>query len=174
MKMTYVMMALIQILYVALYSIRSVFMIKGMKYLASLISTMEVFVYIMGLSIVLTHMDSAAGIVIYCSSFGVGILIGVFIEQKLALGYIALQVISENNREEMAIELRKNGYGVTTWIGEGAAGIRAVLFIVAKRKYASHLKKTIQRIDSNAFMITFEPSHFVGGFFWKKSQPFSD
>jgi uncharacterized protein YebE (UPF0316 family) len=168
--MTYITMAFIQILYVALYSIRSVFMIKGMRYLASLMSTLEVFVYIMGLSIVLTHMESTIGISIYCGSFGVGILIGIYIEQKLALGYIALQVISENNYEGLASELRKNGYGVTTWIGQGAAGMRTVLIIVAKRKYFSHLKQSIQKIDPNAFMISFEPSHFVGGFFWKKNQ----
>ncbi|MEW9668351.1 DUF2179 domain-containing protein [Ammoniphilus sp. 3BR4] len=164
--MTYAMMGLIQVLYVALYSIRSVFMIKGMKYLAAFISTIEIFVYITGLAIVLKYMDSTIGIIIYCGSYGIGILLGIYIEQKIALGYIALQVISEQG--EMSHELRTKGYGVTTWTGQGAQGTRMVYIVLARRKQYLHLKQLIQQIDPKAFMVSYEPSNFVGGF-WTKS-----
>lgn len=163
----YLAMGLIQILYVALYSIRSVFMIKGMKYLAAIMSTIEIFVYITGLAIVLEHMQSPLGIIIYCGSYGIGILLGIYIEQKIALGYIALQVISEN-QTDMPDLLRSKGYGVTTWIGQGAMGPRMVYIVLAKRKEFNHLKKTIQEIDPKAFMVSYEPSAFVGGFLTKK------
>ncbi|WP_206529545.1 DUF5698 domain-containing protein [Brevibacillus sp. SYP-B805] len=165
--MVYVAMGLIQILYVALNSFRLVLMIKGKKLLASCISTVEIFVYITGLALVLHHLETPLGVVVYSASYGIGILIGVYIEQKIALGYITLQVITENEFE-MASSLREKGYGVTTWMGNGAAGHRMVHLILAKRKEYHHLQSIIQEIDPKAFIISYEPMRFVGGFWTKK------
>lgn len=87
--MIYALMGAVQILYVALNSLRVVLMIKGRKYLASLISTMEVFVYITGLALVLNNLQSPIGIIVYSITFGIGVLLGIQIEQKIALGYIS-------------------------------------------------------------------------------------
>ncbi len=165
--MVYAAMGIIQILYVALNSFRLVLMIKGRKFLASFISTVEIFVYITGLALVLNHLETIMGIVVYSASYGVGILVGVYIEQKIALGYITLQVISEKETE-LAPALREKGYGVTSWIGNGATGMRMVYMILAKRKEYIDLKATIQIIDPKAFIISYEPTHFVGGFWTKK------
>ncbi|WP_126424617.1 DUF2179 domain-containing protein [Brevibacillus marinus] len=165
--MVYALMGLIQILYVALNSLRLVLMIKGRKLLAASISTIEIFVYITGLALVLDHLETGLGIIVYSASYGLGILIGIYIEHKIALGYITLQVISENEFE-MASSLREQGYGVTTWVGNGATGHRMVYLILAKRKEYNHLQSIIQKIDPKAFIISYEPTHFVGGFWTKK------
>ncbi|UYZ12611.1 DUF2179 domain-containing protein [Brevibacillus sp. WF146] len=164
--MVYVTMACIQILYVALNSLRMVLMIKGKKYVASFLSMIEIFVYIMGLAIVLNNLESILGVIVYSASYGIGILIGMYVEQKIALGYIALQVISDHD-QELYNQLREKGYGVTTWMGQGVAGSRTVSIILARRKQYDDLTSTIQSIDPRAFMISYEPSAFVGGF-WKK------
>jgi len=164
--MIYISMGAIQILYVALNSLRMVLMIKGRKYLAAFISTIEIFVYIMGLAIVLNNLESTLGVIVYSASYGIGILLGMYLEQKIALGYIALQVISEQD-EEVSSRLREKGYGVTTWTGQGVAGVRTVSIILARRKEYNELTTTIRQIDPRAFMISYEPSDFVGGF-WKR------
>jgi uncharacterized protein YebE (UPF0316 family) len=163
--MVYVMMGLIQVSYVALNSLRLVFMIKGNKNLASLLSTIEIFIYISGLALVLKNLDHPWGIFVYCASYGIGIMVGTYIEQKMALGYITLQVISENENE-MSDQLRARGYGVTTWLGEGITGTRKVYYILAKRKEYITLLSTIKQIDPNAFVVSDEPRNIVGGF-WK-------
>ncbi|WP_019120394.1 DUF2179 domain-containing protein [Brevibacillus massiliensis] len=164
--MIYVAMGLIQILYVALNSLRVVLMIKGRRYLASFISTAEIFVYIMGLAIVLKNLDSWIGVIIYSASYGIGILLGMYLEQKIALGHIALQVITENEHEIWS-RIRAKGYGVTTWTGQGVTGVRTVSVILAPRKEYQDLTSTIREVDPKAFMISYEPNHFIGGF-WKK------
>jgi uncharacterized protein YebE (UPF0316 family) len=159
-------MALIQILYVSLNSLRVVLMIKGKKITASLISMGEVFVYITGLTIVLDHLDSPIGIILYSASYGIGIFLGIFIEQKIAIGYIAVQVISET--DALANVLREQGYGITSWVGNGANGMRMVHLILTKRKKYQSLKAAIQLIDDKAFLLSFEASHFMGGYWSKK------
>ncbi|GEN36813.1 DUF2179 domain-containing protein [Aneurinibacillus danicus] len=161
--MDYALMALVQILYVALNSLRVVFMIKGRKYIAAILSGFEIFVYISGLAIVLKYMDTFLGIFIYCITYAVGILVGIYIEQKIALGYITLQIVSEKGRE-MTEALRKKGYGVTEWHGLGASGPRFIYFILARRKEYEDVTSAIQQIDPAAFIIYQEPKYFIGGY----------
>jgi uncharacterized protein YebE (UPF0316 family) len=167
--MIYLLMALVQISYVALNSFRVVLMIKGKKYLAGWISTLEIFIYITGLSLLLSHAQSTFGLVIYSVSYGAGIVLGIYIEQRIALGFITLHVISENGEDvALAAHLRQKGYGVTSWIGEGAQGPRMIYLILAKRKEYDELKKTILALDPKAFIISNEPMNFAGGFWAKK------
>jgi len=92
-RIVYVWMAVIQIVYVAMNSLRMVLMIKGWKLAASLISMIEICIYILGLTMVLNQMDTPLGVIIYSASYGIGILIGVYLEEKIAIGYIALQIV---------------------------------------------------------------------------------
>jgi uncharacterized protein YebE (UPF0316 family) len=167
--MIYLLMALVQISYVALNSFRVVLMIKGKKYLAGLISTLEIFIYITGLSLLLSNAESTFGLVIYSVSYGAGIVLGIYIEQRVALGFITLHVISESG-EDMALasQLREKGYGVTSWIGKGAEGSRGIYLILAKRKEYNDLKVSILALDPKAFIISNEPMNFAGGFWAKK------
>ncbi|WP_054976902.1 DUF2179 domain-containing protein [Paenibacillus sp. A3] len=165
--MIYVLMAVVQIAYVALNSFRVVLMIKGKNYLASAISTIEIFIYISGLSLVLNYTESSLGLIVYSVSFGAGILLGMYIEQKIALGYIALQVVSEYGRD-LAPPLRAKGYGVTVWAGEGAQGMRSLYLIVAKRKEYGALRRTVLELDPKAFLFSYEPMQFSGGYWAKK------
>lgn len=64
--MVYLLMAVIQIVYVSLNSFRVVLMIKGKKYLASGISMVEIFVYISGLTLVLPSSDDFGAYHIQC------------------------------------------------------------------------------------------------------------
>lgn len=168
--MVYLVIGLIQILYVALNSFRLVLMVKGKKYLASMISTVEIFVYLSGLALVLKYLEQPLGIFIYCASYGIGILVGTFIENKIAIGYVTVQVISENGLE-LGSRIRETGFGVTTWIGEGVQGLRQIHYILAKRKDFQSLMSTIQEIDPKAFIVSYEPIHFKGGFMTKRLGP---
>jgi uncharacterized protein YebE (UPF0316 family) len=163
----YVWMAVIQIFYVALNSLRMVLMIKGWKLVASLISMIEICIYILGLTIVLNLMETPLGIIIYSASYGVGILIGVYLEEKIAIGYIALQIVTQH--AELPDVLRKHKFGVTTWTGIGANGPRTVLLVFAKRKEYPSLIKIIKEVDEHAFLISLEPRKFMGGFWIKKT-----
>ena len=142
-KMIYLWMALIQIGYVSLNAFRVVLMIKGKKLFADSISTVEIFIYITALSLVLNCAQSTFGLIVYSATFGIGILLGIYIEQKIALGYIALQVVSEYG-PDLAPQLRAHGYGVTSWVGEGAASPRMLYMILAKRRDYGALKSTVQ------------------------------
>ncbi|NHM30680.1 DUF2179 domain-containing protein [Neobacillus terrae] len=161
--MNYLVLAGIQLSYVALFCLRSVFMVKGQRNVTVLVGMLEIFVYIIGLSMVLKNLNSPMGVFIYCSTYAIGIFMGMTIEKRLALGNVVLQVITINE-SELSNKLREESFGVTTWKGQGSLGTHDVHLILAKRKDLNRLKKIIKSLDNEAFMIFYEPTEYVGGY----------
>lgn len=167
------MIFLINFTYVTVSTIRLMLMMKGYRLLAPLLSMVEITIYVLGLSLVLDRLDNLFNLFIYALGFGVGILMGIKIEDYLALGYIMTTVIlPSNSAEERTLPnaLREEGYGVTQSLGEGLAGPRVILEILALRKNERNLYQVIQEVEPRAFIITHEPKYISGGFWSKKVQ----
>ncbi len=104
----------------------------------------------------------------YGLGYGLGIVIGSKIEEKLALGYITVNVISSDPDISFTKQLRDEGYGVTSWYAYGMEGDRLSIQILSPRKYELHLYETIKSIDPKAFIIAYEPKQIHGGFWVKQ------
>ncbi|ANE46241.1 hypothetical protein SY83_08115 [Paenibacillus swuensis] len=154
----------IQVIYVSAFTLRMILTLKGQKYIAAAISTVEITIYVLGLNLVLQYLDQFLSLVVYALGYALGILVGAWLEEKIALGYITLKVISDHTNRDMAHRLREQGYGVTSWIGHGRDGDRLVMEILSKRKNQQKLYKAILGIDPKAFVIVIEPKQFHGGF----------
>lgn len=158
----------INITYVSLTTIRFILMIKGLREYASFLAMLEVFVYLMGLTIILQNINSYWNIAAYCIGYGLGVYLGSRIEEKLALGYITAEVIVDSVNNSFPEMLRKSGFGVTSWIGEGRDGQRLVMLVLAKRKRQKELLKVIDDLCPGAFILFEEPKYFRGGFWPSK------
>lgn len=158
----------INILYVSLFTLRVMIVIKGFRVLASLLSMAEVFVYLMGLTIVLDNLDKPVNIAAYCFGWGLGVYVGSKIESYLALGYVVMEVIVDPLVIHLPEKIREQGYGVTSWVADGKDGKRIVMKVLAKRNREQKLKDFITSISPGAFMISYEPTHFNGGFLLKR------
>ncbi|GAB6927329.1 DUF5698 domain-containing protein [Paenibacillus sp. JCM 10914] len=154
----------INVVYVSIFTLRLILMIKGRRGLASALSMLEVFVYLLGLNLVLQNLDNPANMAAYCIGFGLGVYIGSRIEEYLALGYIVVQVIVNSLETDLAVTLRERGYGVTAWAADGKDGQRLVLQVLVKRKNERRLMETLGKLSPQAFIISHEPKNFKGGF----------
>jgi len=141
---------------------------KGRRYIAAFISMIEVIIYILGLGLVLDNLNRIENLIAYAVGYGLGVIIGSKIEEKLALGYITVNVISSNPDIEFTRRLRDKGYGVTSWSAYGMDGDRLAMQILTPRKYELKLYETIKQIDPKAFIIAYEPQHIHGGFWVKQ------
>ncbi len=136
--------------------------------LATFISMVEVFVYLMGLTIVLNNIDNPLNIVAYCVGWGSGVWLGIKIEEWMALGYSILQIVVDSGSTSLAVTLRERGFGVTSWLAEGKDGPRLVMQVLAKRANEKKLLKSINELAPKAFVISYEPRYFRGGFWTKR------
>lgn len=158
----------INIVYVSLSTVRMILTLKGQKYIAATIGTFEIMLYTVGLGLVLDNLDRIENLIAYGLGYGIGVIVGSKIEERLALGYITVNVITANPDLEFTRKLREKGYGVTSWEAYGMDGDRLAMQILTPRKYELGLYETIKQIDPKAFIISYEPKHIKGGF-WVKS-----
>src|SRR5699024_7664433 len=96
---------------------------------------LEIIMYVLGLGLVLDNLNEIQNIIAYAVGFGIGVIVGTKIEEKLALGYITVNVISTNPDFEFTRKLRDKGYGVTSWSAYGMDGDRLAVQILTPRKY---------------------------------------
>lgn len=163
MTMIFIILA-INIVYVSFFTVRMILTLKGQKFLAAAISAIEVTIYIIGLGLVLDNLDNIQNLIAYAVGYGLGVLLGSKIEEWLALGYVTVRVISNRYDLPLAEQLREQGYGVTSWMGEGRDGPRLTMEILTRRKAQHDLYNQIIALDEHAFIISHEPHHFRGGF----------
>lgn len=163
-----VIILVINIVYVSLSTIRMILTLKGLRYIAALVSMVEVVIYVVGLGLVLDTLDQIQNLIAYAVGFGTGVVVGSIMEEKLALGYITVHVVSSNPDLNFTERIRKKGYGVTSWSAYGMEGDRLAMQILTPRKYEQNLYQTIKEIDPKAFIISYEPTQIYGGFWVKQ------
>ncbi|CAD2079694.1 UPF0316 protein [Phocicoccus schoeneichii] len=154
----------INIAYVSFLTMRTISTLKGYRYVAASLSVCETFIYIMGLGLVLDNLDKPQNIAAYAFGFGIGILLGIKIEEKLALGYLVVNAITAEKDKDLPMMLRDLGYGVTHGYQYGRDGERTNLQILTPRRYEKKLIATIKELDPKAFIISYEPRTIHGGF----------
>ncbi|AKL95986.1 putative protein UPF0316 [Clostridium aceticum] len=159
-----ILILLLQLVYVPIFTLRTIFLVKNMTLIASFLGFMESLVYVFGLSLVFSGQQGPAALVVYALGFGVGILIGGAIENKLAIGYNSLVVNLMEKNMELINHLRAEGFGVTVYEGEGRDSKRYRLDILTKRSREEELLQRIEEYEPRAFIISYEARRFKGGF----------
>jgi len=79
-------------------------------------------------------MDNDLNLLGYAAGFGIGNILGITLEQKVALGYVQINIISRHFADKIPTILRKQDFGVTLLPAEGGSGGMAVIVVILKRK----------------------------------------
>lgn len=156
------------ILYVAFFTLRMILVLKGQKVLASIVSMLEVYTYLLGLTIFLDNLNNPINMIGYCIGWGIGVYLGGKIEEYLALGYVTVQAIVSSIDTRLLSALQKQGYGVTSWRAADKSGERTIIQVLAKRRYEQKVIQLMNKISPNAFIISYELKNFKEGL-WGKS-----
>lgn len=165
--MAILLIFIIQLIYVPIMTIRTIFVVKNLKRRAAAIGVVEAFINIFAFSLVLTGDQGILAMAVYALGFGIGLFIGGLVENKLAVGYTSYIVNTQTKNDELIAALREGGYGVTTFQGEGRDSERHKLEILTKRNRERELESKIKQYEPNAFMVAYEPIKFNGGFLLK-------
>ncbi|WP_409304444.1 DUF2179 domain-containing protein [Peribacillus sp. SCS-155] len=155
---------LLQLMYVPLLTLRTIFLVKNITLLASILGIFEMLIYVFGLSLVFSGDQSLLAMIVYAVGFGLGIILGTKIEQKLAIGYINVTVNTQEKNKALLDTLRNDGFGVTLYIGEGRDSNRYRMEILTKRNREDELIATVEKFEPKAFIMSYEPRRFKGGF----------
>lgn len=153
-----------RILDVSIQVVRTLLMVRGKKYQAAALGVVEVFVYISVLTKIVSQLNNIGNLIAYCLGFGTGQIVGIFIEQKMALGNVTVQVIIKEDESKLVQILRDDGFGVTVIQGYGKDGVKHILNIALKRSMLSKLTQKIEEFDREAFITIMDTKSIHGGY----------
>ncbi len=151
---------ILRVIGVSLSTIRVLIMMRGKKLLSASVGFFEVMVYAIAIGQVVQNLSNWWNLLGYCLGFSVGTLLGMGLEERLALGYATIRVVSPERAHVIAETIRKAGHGATEMWGEGKKGQVGMVKTVVRRKEAEPLCRLIDRIDPDAF-ITIEETRAV-------------
>lgn len=140
---------------VSLGTMRTISIVYGRTKVAFFLGFVEVSVWLVVITAVINRIMTKPILgIFYALGFATGNVVGIMLERRLAFGNIVLRVISPQSGKKMARLLRKMGYAVTTFEGQGMTGPVNMLYIVSRRKDLKDIMSTIMEIDPDAFYIT--------------------
>lgn len=159
-----VLILILQLCYVPMLALRTICMVKKLTLLTAFFGFLEAIVYVFGLALVLSGDQTTLAMVVYALGFSLGLIVGIAIENKIAIGFRSVQVNIKTKNMHLIDGLRSMGYGVTVFEGEGREGSRYMLDILTKRSHEKELFELINQNEPTAFVIAYEPTRFKGGF----------
>lgn len=158
---------LLRLVDMCLDTLRMLFVVRGQRVIVWILGVITSIIYIVAISNVLSGANHPFTILCYGVGYATGNVLGMRIEERLAIGYRQVNVVSQTKGKEIAAALRDRGYGVTELVGQGMNGTVDVISTSVKRKQAKDVRKIIHSIDENAF-ITEDDFNPVSAGTWRK------
>jgi uncharacterized protein YebE (UPF0316 family) len=156
---------LARVIDVSMGTIRVLMIFKGRRLYAALIGFFEVMIYVLALSRVVNTLDNPFYLVFYACGFAAGNYFGSFVEEKVAIGQVTVNIICSNCGEELVEQLRNEGYGVTVLDGTGRKGKKKILFVTMERRCLKHLFEVVDKHESDSFVNILDSRSTRGGYF---------
>jgi len=137
---------------VTLGTLRIIFVARGKRNLAPILGFFEVLIWIVVISQLVQNLESFTAYIGYAAGFAAGNYVGMWLEDKMALGTYILRLITAEDFTELVGRLRDAGYGVTRVEGEGAKGKVHLVYTVVKRRNVEQVLAIIHEVKPNAFV----------------------
>ena len=155
----------VRIIDVSLGTVRTIFSVKGKNLIASLIGFAEITVWFLVVKEALnTNIKSLWIALSYAGGYAVGTFVGTTLSNKLIKGKVSVQVIMDDKNS--INKITDSGYAFSKVECTGMDSKRKqMLFIEVDKRHLDDLKKIINTIDRNAFMVINETKYVVNGFF---------
>jgi uncharacterized protein YebE (UPF0316 family) len=145
---------------VSLDTIRVIMVSKGYRKLAPYIGFFQVLIWIITITRIMENLDNWITYVAYAAGFAMGTYVGMWLEERLAIGNELLRVITRKPADELIKVLRDEGFVVTVADGMGRDGEVGILFLVVKRKALKNAVALVKKYNPQAYY-TIEDMRFV-------------
>lgn len=151
----------LRVVNVAIDTVRMLSVMRGMKWLAFFLGILVSLTYILALGSVLSNLNNIILILAYAIGFAGGGWVGMMIEERLALGFVHISVVSSKRGTKIAQSLRRHGHAVTEVEAHGKDGVVSLLEISVQRKHMHLVRELICKNDDQAFITTrdIQPLH---------------
>lgn len=136
---------------VTLSTLRTIFVARGMKFLAPLMGCVEVSIWLFAIGQVMRNLSDVTCSAAFAGGFTLGNFLGVLIEGKLAMGNAVVRIITPKDAGDLIEALRSAGYGVTAVDARGATGPVQIVLTVVRRRDLGRVVALAKDFDPKVF-----------------------
>jgi len=137
---------------VSLATVGLIFTSKGYKKLATIISFLEIFIYLFAISKIIENMSNIFYYLSYAGGYALGTYIGIWIEEKISIGYTNIRIITKKNADKLEKKLQFEGYKTTKYTADSASSSKVdVVHTIVKRKDINKITQIILDFDKKVF-----------------------
>lgn len=147
-------------------TLRVLVVMRGRKGIAWVLGFFQAMIFVIAITSVLSNLDNPLNILAYAAGFATGNVVGMLIEERLAIGHIQLSIVSPRRGAALAERLREEGYAITEISARGKDGVVTLLSCSVLRKNVSKVQELVNEVDDSAF-ITAEDVRPVRRGFWR-------
>ena len=147
-------------------TLRMLFVVRGRKGISWVLGFCQSVIFVIAITSVLSNLDNPLNILGYAAGFATGNVVGMLIEERLAVGHVQLSVVSPRRGAAVAQALREAGFAVTEIAARGKDGMVSLLNCSVQRKDVARAEKAAREADAEAF-ITSEDVRPLRHGFWR-------
>lgn len=164
-----VLIFLARVVDVTLGTLRIIFVSRSMKFLAPLVGFFESLIWLVAVSQVFQSLTNFGLYIAYAAGFSMGNYVGIYIEEKLAMGLLVVRTITNEDATELIEYLKEKDFGVTSISASGISGQVRLILSVIKRKDLKRMVQIINEKMPKAFISVEDVREISEGFFPKKN-----
>jgi uncharacterized protein YebE (UPF0316 family) len=143
---------LARLLDVSIGTIRIIMLNRGRRLLAPALGFVEVLVWLIAIRQIFHHLDNVVAFFAYAAGFAGGTMVGMIIEEKLAIGTVAIRAITPEDARDLMARLNAADFGVTSFGAEGVKGNVRLIFAIVRRKELPQALEIIRELHPRAFV----------------------
>jgi uncharacterized protein YebE (UPF0316 family) len=159
----------LRIVDVSLSTVRILLAVRGHRTIVPIIGFFEVLIWVFAVGNAIRYLNSGWHVLGYAAGYATGSVLGLNIEERLAIGYATIRVVSRRAGVALADALRTIGFGVTEFAGQGRDGPVEVIYTVCLRRDIARVIEEVERWDAQAFITVEEPRDIRWG--WMRTAP---
>ncbi len=127
-------------------TLRVLVVMRGRKGIAWVLGFFQASIFVIAITSVLSNLDNPLNILAYAAGFATGNVVGMLIEERLAIGHIQLSIVSPRRGAALAERLREEGYAITEISARGKDGTVTLLSCSVLRKNVSKVQQLVNEL----------------------------
>lgn len=137
---------------VSMGTLRIVMSSRGMRRLAPLFGFVEVTIWLLAIGHVVHDLDDPLRYVAFAAGFGAGTWLGLWLEEKLAFGLLAVRIVTRSDATELIEKLSARRFGVTSFAARGIQGRVRLILTVIRRSEQQRLMELVHSLHPDSFI----------------------
>ncbi len=136
---------------VSLGTVRNLYVNAGLKTSAAVAGFFQMIVWVFAVAGLINDLNDFSRIILYAAGFSTGTIVGMWIEEKIALGFRQVTIMNHNDEIFLAESLRSNGYNVTQVPAKGFSNNVEVIIAILQRKEMQKFSYLVDELAPDAF-----------------------